>query len=319
VYARQGASPALLVCPGWDDDGKDQFDAMNELLSAQGWRCLRAGLPDESWPADIRARTTREDSMQQLLGDHDQLVSHASVDPARVGVLGFSYGGYAAALLTSLRPVGFMVLRSPAIYPDDEWRTPKQLLDQDAVDAVRQHRLAPGENLVLDCCCRFRGPVLLIESEQDEVIPRTVIDNYEAAFRQARTSARWMLAGADHRLTQASARDVYVAGVVSWLVRQAEEAPRTAMPPSPPEAFAAPDAESIFVYRECVFACVPQRGHDDVYAVHVSYLSGPLQPVPCELPPHSAACLTHAEALQQGRQQAMRWTHERLSNRKARR
>lgn len=42
-----------------------------------------------------------------------------------------------------------------------------------------------------------------------------------------------MLAGADHRLTQASARDVYVAGVVSWLVRQAEEAPRTAMPPPP--------------------------------------------------------------------------------------
>lgn len=120
--------------------------------------CLRAGLPDESWPADVQARTTREDNMQQLLGDYDQLVSDASVDPARVGVLGFSYGGYAAALLTSLRPVGFMVLRSPAIYPDDEWRTPKQLLDQNAVDAVRQHRLAPGENLVLDCCCRFAAP-----------------------------------------------------------------------------------------------------------------------------------------------------------------
>lgn len=217
---RQASSlrPGLLVMPGWDDDGKRQYDDLKAELAQDAWLARRADLPDARWPAERRDSVTRGDNLQQVLADFDAL--SAVADPHAIAALGFSYGGYMAALLSAERPVHWLILRSPALYPDEHWTSPKAELDKHALDVYRRQLHGAQDNRALGSCARFRGHVLLIESEHDEVIPRQVIDSYAVALGQARSLTRHVLRGADHPLSAQSSRDAYHALVVDWLVER---------------------------------------------------------------------------------------------------
>lgn len=210
--------PALLVLPGWDDDGRAQYDALHRDLGADGWQCRRADLPDAQWPAAERAAVSREDTLRQALRDYQRL--HAQVRPDGMGVLGFSYGGYMAALLAGMYPFDWLVLRSPAIYRDEDWSTPKEDLDKRALDAYRRQAHLPNTNRALAACAAFRGDVLLVQSERDQVVPGPVAESYAWAFGSARSLERHMLLGADHELSQAQWRQTYHRIVLDWLQRR---------------------------------------------------------------------------------------------------
>ncbi len=218
VQANPLVRPGLLVLPGWDDDGKQQYDDLKGTLARSGWLCRRADLPDASWPAARRDSVTREDSLVQAREDLLALASGGAEQRVdSLAALGFSYGGYMAALLVSSTPIDWLVLRSPALYPDDDWLTPKADLDKRTLDAYRHRQHAPASNRALASCSRFKGEVLLIDSSEDRVIPSEVIDSYAAAFSNARSLTRHTLAGADHELSRAEWRKDYHALAVSWL------------------------------------------------------------------------------------------------------
>ncbi|MBP7567279.1 MAG: prolyl oligopeptidase family serine peptidase [Burkholderiaceae bacterium] len=207
---------ALLVLPGWDDDGRSQYERLERDLAPRGWACSRADLPDASWPDAARHAATREQNLRQTLQDHDALVSRASA--AAIGALGFSYGGYMAALLAARRRLDALVLRCPALYPDDDWLCPKEELDKRELDDYRSRVHAPSTNRALAACAGFQGDVLLVSCEHDEVIPPPVIESYAQALAcRARSVTRHVLRGADHELSEQRWQDDYHALVVDWL------------------------------------------------------------------------------------------------------
>ena len=77
--------------------------------------------------------------------------------------------------------------------------------------------------------------MLLIESECDEVIPRTVIASYLEAFDRARSFTYRVLAKADHGLTQETAQRAYSALLLNWLTELA----------LPPQEVETPQAQTV--------------------------------------------------------------------------
>ena len=67
-------------------------------------------------------------NLRDVLAAYDELVSHPMVDERSIAVDGSSYGGYLAAILTTLRPVRWLALRVPALYQDGGWDLPKKQL-----------------------------------------------------------------------------------------------------------------------------------------------------------------------------------------------
>lgn len=211
--------PGVLLVHGWD--GSQQQDiALAHELAALGCICLTFDLRGHARHVAQREAVTREDNLRDVLAAYDTLVGHPAVDPQAVAVIGSSYGGYLAAVLTSLRPVRWLGLRVPAIYRDENWEQPKRRLNGDDLTLYRQTTIEPEKNRALAACEDFFGDVLIVESENDTIVPHPVIENYLAAFKYAHSVTHRLMAGVDHAMSKKAWRQAYVQIVVAWMTER---------------------------------------------------------------------------------------------------
>lgn len=208
--------PGVILVHGWDGS-QEQYIARAHEIASLGCICLTFDLRGHVRHQAERDTVTREDNLRDLVAAYDVLVGHPSVDPRAIAVIGSSYGGYLAAILTGLRSVRWLGLRVPALYKDAQWEVPKARLDRDELMAYRNSAVAPEDNRALACCAAFRGDVLIVESEHDHLVPHQVIENYMAACRHAQSLTYRMISGADHALSAREWQQTYTALLVNWM------------------------------------------------------------------------------------------------------
>ena len=208
--------PGVLFVHGWGGD-QSQYVARARELAALGCLCLTFDLRGH---AQTRARhdlVSREEGMRDILAAYDFLATQRNVDSDSIAVVGSSYGGYLAALLTALRPVRWLALRAPALYKDSEWKLPKlRLSSEQKLEKYRQQPVNPDESKALRACMAFMGDVLIVESEHDTVIPHQVIVNYREACISARSLTCRLIEGADHGLSTEPWKSAYTLLLVNW-------------------------------------------------------------------------------------------------------
>lgn len=228
--------PGVMLVHGWDGSQKQYIDRAHQI-AALGCICLTFDLRGHANDRAERETVTREDSLNDMLAAYDLLVGHPAVDPASVLVVGTSYGAYLAAVLSALRPVRWMALRAPALYKDEDWMVSKIKLNRREVAAYRSRAIEPRTNRALAASAQFRGDVLLVESEHDDVVPHPVLENYRAAFLQTRSMTYRVLGGADHALTRPEWKQDYTGILVQWVQEMLNGARKKvrAMPVSAPD------------------------------------------------------------------------------------
>ncbi|MDQ3599600.1 MAG: alpha/beta fold hydrolase, partial [Pseudomonadota bacterium] len=121
--------PGVLFVHGWGGSQERDLERAKGIAGL-GCVCLTFDLRGHAGNGIPLSRVTREDNLRDLLAAYDRLLSHPAIDTSAVAVVGTSYGGYLAAILTSLRPVRWLALRVPALYRDQEWLKPKRDLDK---------------------------------------------------------------------------------------------------------------------------------------------------------------------------------------------
>lgn len=209
------AIPGFLFIHGWNGS-QEQYLARAREVAALGCVCLTFDLRGHAETDSQFETVTREDNLRDVLAAYDRLAGRPDVDPAAIAVVGSSYGGYLAAILTSLRPVRWLGLRVPALYKDEDWDVAKRRLDRDALSTYRRSPVDAGENRALRACAAFRGDVLIVESEHDDIVPHPVIANYNAAFGKARSLTYRVIEGADHGLSEEPWQQAYTSLLVTW-------------------------------------------------------------------------------------------------------
>jgi dienelactone hydrolase len=208
--------PGVLLVHGWDGS-QDQYIARAHEIASLGCICLTFDLRGHVRHQMDREQVTREDNLRDVLAAYDVLVGHPAVDPGAIAIVGSSYGGYLAAILTSMRKVRWLGLRVPALYQDGDWDMPKYKLNREALMAYRHSQLPPEGNRALAACSAFRGDVLIVESEHDHLVPHAVIQNYLAACAHAQSLTYRTMVGADHALSQKQWQQTYTSLLVSWM------------------------------------------------------------------------------------------------------
>lgn len=208
--------PGVMLVHGWDGS-QDQYIARAHAIAALGCICITFDLRGHVRHEAMRNTVTREDNLRDVLAAYDVLVGHPAVDPTSIAIVGSSYGGYLAAILSTLRLVRWLALRVPALYRDSDWLVPKSDLNRADLTAYRKSVVAPETNRALAACAAFRGDVLLVESEHDSMVPHPVIENYKSACSQARSLTYRLMDGADHGLSDRASQQTYTALLVNWV------------------------------------------------------------------------------------------------------
>ena len=215
LLAPASVLPGVLFVHGWRGD-QTQYLARAREIAALGCICLTFSLRGHAETEHKCQSITREDSLHDVIAAYDVLAGVRGVDKSAIAVIGSSYGGYMAALLTTHRPVRWLGLRVPALYQDEDWRVPKQQLDRDKLAAYRRGKVRPDDNAALRACKTFSGDVLIVQCEHDDVVPPPVIANYRAACADARSLTFRMIDGADHGLSRPEWQQAYTSILVNW-------------------------------------------------------------------------------------------------------
>src|SRR5262245_1039138 len=209
--------PGVLSVHGWG--GSQAHDLMRAREAAGiGCVCLTFDLRGHERTAREWENVNRPTNLADLLAAYDWLAARDDVDASAMAVVGISYGGYLAALMSELRPVRWLALRSPALYRDEGWDLPKLRLHVGTdLAAYRRQPIDARHNRALSACAAYRGRVLLVEAQHDEIVPHQVIENYATAFVQARSVTRRCVDGADHAFSQQASQKAYTGMLINWL------------------------------------------------------------------------------------------------------
>ena len=209
--------PGVLFVHGWGGS-QQQYLARAREVAALGCLGLTFDLRGHARTERQQESVSREDNLKDVLAAYDELVNHPSVDASSIAVVGSSYGGYLAAILTTLRPVRWLALRVPALYKDAGWELPKKELHKDSdLPAYRRRHVRPQDNRALNACAAFKGDILVVESERDDTVPHRTIQNYVEAARHAHSLTYRVIQGADHGLSDESSQRAYTSVLVNWL------------------------------------------------------------------------------------------------------
>jgi uncharacterized protein len=208
--------PGVLFVHGWGGNQQDYL-ARARQIAALGCKCLTFNLRGHAETKGQHETVTREQNLNDVIAAYDVLANQSLVGRSAIAVVGSSYGAYLAAILTLLRPVRWLVLRVPALYKDEGWAVPKQELKNYELAAYRRLSVSPEENRALGACAAFRGDVLIVESQNDDIIPHPVIANYLAAFESAHSLTYRVIENADHGLSRKPWQEAYTALLVDWM------------------------------------------------------------------------------------------------------
>ena len=209
--------PGVLFVHGWGGS-QDKYIGRARDVAALGCVCLTFDLRGHAKTRSQVETVTREDNLRDVLAAYDALLHQRGVDASSIAVIGSSYGGYLASILTSLRSVRWLALRAPADYKDTDWTLPKgQLRKRQELDAYRRLTVKAGESRALAACAAFKGHALIVESERDSIIPQQVVANYRAAFTSTASLTVRVLDEADHSLSTDEMQKTYTSVLVAWL------------------------------------------------------------------------------------------------------
>lgn len=209
--------PGVLFVHGWGGNQEQDLARAHEMVGL-GCICLTFDLRGHKLMEFQRETVTRPQNLHDVVAAYDTLAGIHGVDPNSIAVVGSSYGGYLAALLTIERPVRWLALRAPALYKDVNWELPKRQLHVDPeFAAFRRGVVSAQDNRALAACSAFPGDVLIVESEHDEIIPSAVIKNYKGACVRTRSLTVRVITGGDHSLSEATMQSAYTKILIDWM------------------------------------------------------------------------------------------------------
>jgi pimeloyl-ACP methyl ester carboxylesterase len=167
--------------------------------------CLTFDLSGHGESDGSRTTLSARDHLGDCLDAFDALAAESALDSGRIGVCGASYGAYLAAMLIGHRGAGSLLLRAPALYPDSELDRVGGPLHSTAETAETATALG---NVV-----GYEGPILIVESENDEVVPHASVQAYLDACRNGRLKT---IPGTGHRLDDERSRALFVEIILDW-------------------------------------------------------------------------------------------------------
>jgi esterase/lipase len=137
---------------------------------------------------------------------------------SRICILGSNVGAAVAVLVANQRPVDGLVLRAPGTYTGTMMQTTfaklmareDELFNSMSAQVIAQ---TPAVASVSGC----RGDLLVVASENDQIIPQSVPEAYFEHAIRARSRQKYVLLGAGHNISVGGYKRKFAQKVLQWV------------------------------------------------------------------------------------------------------
>ena len=210
--------PALIFIHGWRSNKTGNITRSLEI-SKLGFICLSIDLRGHGDSDGTVEEFSRQDHIEDIKNAYAYLENLEHVDKNKIGIVGASYGGYLAAVATNFLKFNRLVLRVPALYFDEEFKTSTDKLIKDDTKAFKTWNLTPEKSLALKGLKNFKGKILIIEAEKDTIIPKEVIENYKE-IANPKLTKYVLMRDTPHSLETQPQEEAYIYILKNWLQTQ---------------------------------------------------------------------------------------------------
>ncbi len=217
---KSGKQPAILVIHGWTSQMARYPERLAPALE-QGYVCVFFDMRGHGETGGDLSNYSREDHFNDCLAAYDFMIKLPMVDTENISVFGSSYGGYMASILSEKRTVHNLILKAPAQYPDEGWQEPKLSQVKDQVGGYRLEHHTTQDNMALKAINLHVGRLLIIECENDEQVPKQVMDDYREFISTEYDYE--LLEGSDHACKLPGMNDLFIERMGDWLIKLHEE------------------------------------------------------------------------------------------------
>lgn len=210
-------NPAILFIHGWRSNESGNI-ARAKALAEIGYLCLTFNLRGHGSSGGDIKNLTRQDFLNDTISAYNYLAGYEKVDSEKIGVIGSSFGGYLGAILTGKKPVRWLALRAPAMYADRGFENIPQVKISNTSETrdIRRKELNYSDTFALSAIHEYPHEILLIESENDEVVPHLTIQNYAIAVKYNSKLTEIVISGAEHKILTEKAKKAYIDILVNW-------------------------------------------------------------------------------------------------------
>lgn len=209
---------ALLFIHGWGSN-QDGYMPRAKALAGLGYIGLTFSLRGHGKSSGSLSGLSRQDFLNDAVLAYDYLKNQKNVNPEKIGVVGASFGGYLAVLLTKQRNIKWLALRALANFPDDGFKDVAQVKyprnDKTTYDWRRKKLFYP-ETMALSALHQYKNDVLIVESGRDEIVPHQCVQNYADAVLNKSKLTYIVMPDADHIIREEKYHRQFIQILSDW-------------------------------------------------------------------------------------------------------
>lgn len=177
---------------------RERYLPMAEALSNKGMITLAFDFRGCGESDGVFANQTHRMGIQDGKAGLEFLLSQ-NIDRSRVGIQGTSFGGYVSGMLLGEYDfVRSVVLRVPAAYTDKQLDTTVRAGDEENFFAKKENWIDSSSYQGL---ANYKGNLLVIRSENDELIPQEEVNKYYDIATHAKKRSLFIHKNAGHSLS----------------------------------------------------------------------------------------------------------------------
>jgi esterase/lipase len=214
IPENEGKNPGVIFLHGMTSS-ETKYIPMAQRLVDVGIAGMTINLRGHGTSEGSLDTLTVFDALIDVRMSYDFFVAQKGIDPERIGICGSSFGALLGIMLADERRVQSLLLRAPALYTDSMMRMYFNRLI--AHEDTLFHEIANiSGSAAIRVISKFSGSVLVVASENDEIIPMPIPYAIYDAATKAKKRAYEVMKGAPHSLKDEKQILGYTNRMIRW-------------------------------------------------------------------------------------------------------
>lgn len=214
-YYESDSDNIVLVLVGYMSKKSGYKDLVSAIVEQSGYSALVIDYTGHGEsPFDIEDIATAQNFLEVITA-YDWIKEN--YPKKEISIIGGSYGGYFAALLTKYRKPKNLVLQAPAMYPPEDFYTKWQNIDRSKYMDYRNNKAEVVKHPLFAETSKFEGDTLVVVHELDDVCPRPTTDTYTDMFG----ADKWIVKDFQHSMKMSNISkdqvEEYQSKIATWL------------------------------------------------------------------------------------------------------